>query len=134
MLEFQEAPERFDAPSKRVAAHGLNELAAVTVEDVRPCFHRTPPRPGSSSGADPAGRTREAQPLDRPMQRLTLCACEVAAESVFDALDDERRRVLGVLDSHLACPAWEAEMLAGNVPALQSLADRLIAVGWSSGS
>ena len=104
------------------------------IESARPRSHRTPPRSGSSSGADPAGRTREAQPLDRPMQRLTLCACEVAAESVFDALDDERRRVLGVLDSHLACPAWEAEMLAGNVPALQSLADRLIAVGWSSGS
>ena len=38
MPEFQEAPERFDAPSKRVAVHGLNEPAAVTVEDVRPRF------------------------------------------------------------------------------------------------
>ena len=131
MPELQEALDRFDARSKRVAAHGLNELAAVTVEDVRPRFHRTLLRSGSSSGADPAGRTREAQPRGRPMQRLTLCACEVDAEPVFDALDAEWRRALGVLNSYLACPAWEAEMLAGGIPALQVLADRLIAAGYA---
>ena len=64
------------------------------------------------------------------MQPLTLCACEVDAEPVFDAMDDERRRALGVLDSHLDCPAWEAEMLAGGLPASQVLADRLIAAGY----
>ena len=72
---------------------------------------------------------REAQPLGRPMQPLTLCAYEVDAEPVFDALDEERCRALSVLDSHLQCPAWEAEMLAGDIPASQTLADRLIAAG-----
>ena len=35
----------------------------------------------------------------------------------------------GASDSDLACPTWEAEMLAGAVPASQALADRLIADG-----
>ena len=74
---------------------------------------------------------REAQPLGRPMQPLTLCAYEVDAEPVFDALDEERRRALGVLDSDIACAAWEAEMLVGGVPASQALADRLISAGYA---
>lgn len=73
---------------------------------------------------------REAQPLGRPMQPLTLCAYEVDTEPVFDAMDDERLRVLGVAEADLACPTWEAEMLAGSVPATQALADRLIAAGY----
>ena len=77
----------------------------------------------------PLAAIREAQPLGRPMQPLTLCASEVDAEPVFDALDEARRRALGVLDSDVACPAWEAEMLAGGIPASQALADRLIAAG-----
>ena len=60
-----------------------------------------------------------------------LCAYEVDAEPVFDALDEERCRVLGVLDSHLSCPTWEAEMLAGGIPASQALADCLIAEGFA---
>ena len=75
----------------------------------------------------PLTAIREAQPLGRPMQPLTLCAYEVDAEPVFDALDEERRRNLGVSDADLACPTWEGEMLAGAVPASQALADRLIA-------
>ena len=73
---------------------------------------------------------REAQPLGRPMQPLTLCAYEVDAEPVFDALDQERRRALGVTEFEFACPMWEAEMLAGAIPASQALADRLIAAGY----
>ena len=72
---------------------------------------------------------RESLPLGRPMQPLTLCAYEVDAEPVFDALDPERRRALGVTEADLACPTWEAEMLAGSIPASQALADRLIAAG-----
>ena len=74
---------------------------------------------------------REALPLGRPMQPLTLCAYEVDAEPVFDATNDERRRALGVTEADLACPTWEAEMLAGFVPAPQALADRLIAAGYA---
>lgn len=31
----------------------------------------------------------------------------------------------------LACPTWEADMLAGAIPASQALADRLIAAGYA---
>ena len=77
----------------------------------------------------PLTAIREAQPLGRPMQPLVLCAYEVDAEPVFDAADEERRRALDVSDSDLACPAWEAEMLGGAVPASQALAEGLIAAG-----
>ena len=74
---------------------------------------------------------REAQPFGRPLQPLTLCAYEIDVEPVFDALDQERRRAYGVAASDLVCPTWEAEMLAGTVPASQALADRLIAAGYA---
>ena len=78
----------------------------------------------------PLTAIREAQPLGRPMQPLTLCAYEVDAEPVFDAQDDEYRRSLGASEFDLACSTWEAKMLAGGVPASQALADRLIAAGY----
>ena len=61
----------------------------------------------------PLTAIRETEPLGRPLQPLTLCAYEVDAEPVFDALDERECRRLGVDDPDLACPAWEAEMLAG---------------------
>ena len=79
----------------------------------------------------PLTAIREAQPLGRPMQPLTLCAYEVDAEPVFDALDEQRCSELGVIEAELACPTWEAEMLAGTVPASQALAGRLIAAGYA---
>ena len=79
----------------------------------------------------PLTAIREAQPLGRPMQPLILCAYAVDAEPVFDALDAERLRALGVADTDLICPTWEADMLAGGVPASQVLADRLIAAGFA---
>lgn len=72
----------------------------------------------------------EAQPLGRPMQPLTLCAYDVDAEPVFDARDADSRRAMNVAEAELDCPTWEAEMLAGSVPATQILADRLIAAGY----
>ena len=86
--------------------------------------------PALYTSLTPLVAIREAQTLGRPMQPLTLCAYEVDAEPVFDAMDEERRQALNVLDSNLDCPAWEAEMLAGGIPASQSLADRLIAAGY----
>ena len=74
---------------------------------------------------------REAEPLGRSMQPLTLCAYEVDTEPVFDALDQARRAALGVSDLELLCPNWEAEMLKGKVPPSQALADRLIALGYA---
>ena len=73
---------------------------------------------------------REAQPLGRSMQPITLCSYEVDAEPVFDTRDNSQRVALKVSDSELACPAWEAEMLEGRVPASQALADRLIEAGY----
>lgn len=78
----------------------------------------------------PLTAVREAQPLGRPMQPLTLCAYEVDAEPVFDAHSEELRRSLGITEFGLLCPTWEAEMLAGAIPASQALADRLIAAGY----
>ena len=64
------------------------------------------------------------------MQPLTVCAYEIDVEPVFAAMDGVRREALGVSDSDLECPAWEAEMLDGKVLSPQMLADRLIAMGY----
>ena len=72
---------------------------------------------------------REAQPLGRPMQPLTLCAYEVDAQPVFDSRDEAERTAFAVTDAELECPTWELEMLQGLVPLSQALADRLIAAG-----
>ena len=79
----------------------------------------------------PLTAIREAQPLGRPMQPLTLCAYEVDVEPVFDTLDPVRRRKMDVSEADLSCPTWEADMLAGGVPASQALADRLIEAGYA---
>ena len=88
-------------------------------------------RPALYTSLSPLTAIREAQPLGRPLQPLTLCAYEVDVEPLFDAQEEEQRRALGVNESDLACPTWEAEMLAGGVPASQALADRLIAEGYA---
>ena len=88
--------------------------------------------PALYTSLSPLTAIREAQPLGRPLQPLTLCAYEVDVEHVFDAEDGEQRRALGVRVSDLACPMWESEMLSSELPASQALADRLIAEGYSS--
>ena len=86
--------------------------------------------PALYTSLTPLTAIREAQPLGRTMQPLTLCAYEVDSEPVFDTRNDTERAALDVDDSQLACPSWEAEMLEGRVPSSQVLADRLIAVGY----
>ena len=88
--------------------------------------------PALYTSLSPLTAIREAQPLGRPMQPLTLCAYEVDIEPVVDTLDQVQCRTLRVNASDLACPAWEAAMLAGAVPASQALADRLIAAGYAA--
>lgn len=73
---------------------------------------------------------REAEPLGRRMQPLTLCAYEIDAEPIFDALQKDQRDAYRVSDSDLVCPTWEAEMLAGSIPKSQALAERLITAGY----
>ena len=72
---------------------------------------------------------REAEPLGRRMQPLTLCAYEIDAEPIFDALQKDQRDAFRISDSDLGCATWEAEMLAGSIPRSQALAERLITVG-----
>ena len=45
-------------------------------------------------------------------------------------MNGARRETLGVGDSDLESPAWEAELLDGKVPSSQMLADRLMAMGY----
>ena len=78
----------------------------------------------------PLTAVREAQPLGRLMQPLTLCAYKVDAEPVFDALNEETCQTLNIDWNDLVCPGWEADMLSGAVPASQTLADRLIDAGY----
>ena len=87
--------------------------------------------PALYTSLTPLTAIREAEPLGRPMQPLTLCAYEVDAAPVFDALDEARLEARGVSDLDLSCPSWEAEMLEGAVPSSQALADRLIAEGYT---
>ena len=74
---------------------------------------------------------REATPLGRPMQPLTLCAYEVDAGPVFDATDPARLREHQALEADLACPTWEADMLELGIAASQRIAERLIAAGYA---
>ena len=87
--------------------------------------------PALYTSLTPLTAIREAEPLGRPMQPLTLCAYEVDAAPVFDALDEDRLAALGASDLDLSCPAWEAEMLTGAVPSSQGLADRLRTEGYT---
>ncbi len=73
---------------------------------------------------------REASQIGRPLQPITLCAYEVDAEPVFDALNPTEREALGVKTDEIFCRNWEREMLTGIVPASQLLADRLISAGY----
>ena len=87
--------------------------------------------PALYTSLNPFTAIREAVPLGRRMQPLTLCAYEVDTEPVFDAQNEYQRVALGVSDADLSCPYWEAEMLEGAVPSSQALADRLIAAGYA---
>ena len=87
--------------------------------------------PALYTSLTPLTAIREAQPLGRTLQPITLCAYEVDSEPVFDTRDDSGRAALDVADSELACPSWEAEMLEGTIPSSQALADRLIEAGYA---
>ena len=76
------------------------------------------------------GAIREATPLGRPMQPLTLCAYEVDVDPVFDAGDPRELREMGVREADLSCPTWHADMLNGHVAASQRLAERLVEAGY----
>ncbi len=78
----------------------------------------------------PMTAIHEASPLGRPMHPLTVCAYEVDADPVFDALDPAQRRTQSVTAGELACPDWERQMLNRRTPASHHLAERLVAAGF----
>ena len=86
--------------------------------------------PALYTSLSPVTAMREVSLIGRPLQPITLCAYEVDAEPVFDALDPSQREAQGVERDELHCLNWEREMLAGIIPASQRLADRLIAAGY----
>ncbi|MCU0895722.1 MAG: RES domain-containing protein [Rhodospirillales bacterium] len=90
-------------------------------------------RPGVAAlytSLSPLTALLEASPLGRPMQPLTLCAYRVDAEPVFDARDRSILAAHGASAVDVECPNWNREMLEGQVPASQRLADRLHAAGF----
>lgn len=87
--------------------------------------------PALYTSLTPVTAMREASLIGRPLQPITLCAYEVDAEPVFDALNPSQREAQGVKTNDTFCLNWEQEMLAGNIPASQLLADRLIAAGYT---
>ncbi|QDL94284.1 RES domain-containing protein (plasmid) [Paroceanicella profunda] len=91
-----------------------------------------PGTPALYTALTPLGAIREASPLGRPMQPLTLCAYAVETDALFDATDPAARAAEGLRPADLDCPAWNREMLEGRVPASQALALRLAAAGYAA--
>jgi RES domain-containing protein len=86
--------------------------------------------PALYTALDPMTAIREASEVGTPLQPLVLCQYSVDCHRMFDASDAGARAAEGVDDAMLACPTWERDMLSGQVPASQAVADRLIARGY----
>ena len=66
--------------------------------------------------------------------QVSLLACDVCGSfRIRNApfLDEERQQTRDMKDSDLACPAWEAKILAKQVLASHLLAGPLIAAGYA---
>lgn len=87
--------------------------------------------PAFYTSLSPVTAMREASPLGHRLQPTLLCAYDVDAEPIFDALDASRRRAHAVTDDDLRCPTWEEDMYRGIVPSSHALADRLMAAGYA---
>ncbi|SLN73305.1 RES domain protein [Falsiruegeria litorea R37] len=74
---------------------------------------------------------REASPLGRPMEPLTICEYQVDCGPVFDATNPALLAAHGITFGQLQCPNWMGEMLSGRVPASHTVADQLIANGFA---
>lgn len=76
------------------------------------------------------GALKEATPLGHKLQPRTLCSYRVNAKPIFDATDVETLSRQGMSIEDIECPSWRAEMLAGRVPASQTLAEQVINEGY----
>ena len=79
----------------------------------------------------PMTALREASSIQQPLQPVLVCAYEVDAEPVFDALDASQRRECAVTEDELRCPNWERDMYSRAVPVSHALAERLVAAGFA---
>lgn len=89
-------------------------------------------RPGRAAlytALTPLTAIREASPLGRPMEPLTLCEYDVACDDMLDLRDDATRVAAGVAWEGLSAPDWEMRMLRGDPVPSQDMAERLIADG-----
>ncbi|WP_108259749.1 RES family NAD+ phosphorylase [Mangrovicoccus ximenensis] len=84
------------------------------------------------SALSPLGAIREASPLGRPMEPVTLCEYAVDCAGVFDATDPRMLAAEGVAPPELDCPDWELRMLRGDPVPPQDLAERLVARGYAA--
>ena len=78
-----------------------------------------------------ATAVRAVSPIGRRMQPLVLCAYEVDADPIFDALDRTERAAQSVRQAELDCPTWRSDMFSRRTPASHALADRLMAAGFA---
>ena len=76
-----------------------------------------------------ATAVREVSPIGRRMQPLVLCAYQVDADPIFDALDPTERAAQSVRQAELDCPTWRSDMFFGKTPASHALAERLMTAG-----
>ena len=79
----------------------------------------------------PLTALREASPIGRPMEPLTLCQYQVDCAPILDTRDPAACKAQGVAWDDLACPEWEMQMLRGALPRSQALAERLIDSGFA---
>lgn len=86
--------------------------------------------PALYTSLSPMTALQEANALPRPMQPMVLCAYDIDADPVFDALSQPQRIDHAVTEADLRCPRWKVDMCAGIVPVSQALADRLITAGY----
>lgn len=77
------------------------------------------------------GAIREASPLGKPFQPLTLCQYAADCDNILDTRDAKARRREKLADDNLTCENWRREMLDGKTPASHALADRLIEKGYA---
>ena len=77
----------------------------------------------------PLTAIREAFPTGR-FQPITLCAYEIDAQPIFDAVNPQARKAYAVTDRDLGARGWRRGMLGDVIPASQALADRLVAAGF----
>ena len=78
-----------------------------------------------------ATAVREISLIGRRMQPLVLCAYEVDADPIFDALDPTEKAAQSVRQAELDCPTWRSDLFSGKTPASHALADRLMAAGFA---